>query len=56
MFYDPFLNIYDSDIIFIVREVWPEGIFGSNDVEDEEERDMLETIYSTDLGVEEAEG
>ncbi|XP_063824228.1 protein timeless homolog isoform X1 [Ostrinia nubilalis] len=35
------------------REVWPEdGIFGEIGIQPEEELNMLETIYSTDLGVE----
>ncbi|XP_047983993.1 protein timeless homolog isoform X2 [Leguminivora glycinivorella] len=35
------------------REVWPEeGIFGASDIQQEEELEMLETIYGTDLGVE----
>ncbi|XP_063619541.1 protein timeless homolog [Cydia splendana] len=35
------------------REVWPEdGIFGATDIQQEEELEMLETIYGTDLGVE----
>ncbi|KAI8424376.1 hypothetical protein MSG28_002902 [Choristoneura fumiferana] len=35
------------------REVWPEdGIFGASDIPEDEELNMLETIYSTDLGVE----
>ncbi|XP_047528915.1 protein timeless homolog [Vanessa atalanta] len=35
------------------REVWPEeGIFGVAGVTADEELDMLETIYNTDLGVE----
>ncbi|XP_038223054.1 protein timeless homolog [Zerene cesonia] len=35
------------------REVWPEeGIFGVEGIQEHEELDMLETIYSTDLGVE----
>ncbi|XP_046963189.1 protein timeless homolog [Vanessa cardui] len=35
------------------REVWPEeGIFGVTGVTEDEELDMLETIYNTDLGVE----
>ncbi|XP_068631515.1 protein timeless homolog [Battus philenor] len=33
------------------REVWPEeGIFGLNGISEDEELDMLETIYNTDLG------
>ncbi|XP_050343206.1 protein timeless homolog [Nymphalis io] len=35
------------------REVWPEeGIFGDTGITEDEELDMLETIYNTDLGVE----
>ncbi|KAG7308218.1 hypothetical protein JYU34_006890, partial [Plutella xylostella] len=35
------------------REVWPEeGIFGVSDMPQEEELNMLETIYNADLGVE----
>ncbi|KAG6441528.1 hypothetical protein O3G_MSEX001806 [Manduca sexta] len=35
------------------REVWPEeGIFGVSGIPEDEELDMLETIYNTDLGVE----
>ncbi|XP_013190355.1 protein timeless homolog isoform X2 [Amyelois transitella] len=35
------------------REVWPEeGIFGVSGIAEDEELDMLETIYNTDLGVE----
>ncbi|KAL0882454.1 hypothetical protein ABMA27_000930 [Loxostege sticticalis] len=35
------------------REVWPEeGIFGEMGIQPEEELDMLETIYNTDMGVE----
>ncbi|CAK1598882.1 unnamed protein product [Parnassius mnemosyne] len=35
------------------REVWPEeGIFGVIGIAEDEELDMLQTIYSTDLGVE----
>ncbi|CAF4815805.1 unnamed protein product [Pieris macdunnoughi] len=35
------------------REVWPEeGIFGTEGIQEHEELDMLETIYNTDLGVE----
>ncbi|XP_059046079.1 protein timeless homolog [Achroia grisella] len=35
------------------REVWPEeGIFGVNGIPEDEELEMLETVYSTDLGVE----
>ncbi|XP_031767070.2 protein timeless homolog isoform X2 [Galleria mellonella] len=35
------------------REVWPEeGIFGVNGIPEDEELEMLETIYNTDLGVE----
>ncbi|CAH0725288.1 unnamed protein product, partial [Brenthis ino] len=35
------------------REVWPEeGIFGVSGIQEDEELDMLETIYNTDLGVE----
>ncbi|XP_045765295.1 protein timeless homolog isoform X2 [Maniola jurtina] len=35
------------------REVWPEeGIFGVDGIPEDEELDMLETIYNTDLGVE----
>ncbi|CAH2105801.1 unnamed protein product [Euphydryas editha] len=34
------------------REVWPEeGIFGVEGIPEDEELDMLETIYNTDLGV-----
>ncbi|KAJ0178758.1 hypothetical protein K1T71_005533 [Dendrolimus kikuchii] len=35
------------------REVWPEeGIFGTMDIEQDEELNMLESIYNADLGVE----
>ncbi|KAJ2951910.1 hypothetical protein O0L34_g4163 [Tuta absoluta] len=35
------------------REVWPdEGIFGESGIAEDEELNMLETIYNTDLGVE----
>ncbi|KAM3967206.1 circadian regulator timeout [Aphomia sociella] len=38
------------------REVWPEeGIFGVNGIPEDEELEMLETIYNTDLGVEATE-
>ncbi|CAK1545835.1 unnamed protein product [Leptosia nina] len=36
------------------REVWPEeGIFGTEGIQEHEELDMLETIYNTDLGLQE---
>ncbi|XP_041971304.1 protein timeless homolog [Aricia agestis] len=35
------------------REVWPEeGVFGSPGIPEDEELDMLKTVYSADLGVE----
>ncbi|CAH2229665.1 jg20407 [Pararge aegeria aegeria] len=38
------------------REVWPEeGIFGVDGIPEDEELDMLGTIYNTDLGVEVSE-
>lgn len=39
--------------IYCTREVWPEeGIFGVEGIPEDEELDMLETVYNTDLGVE----
>ncbi|XP_049869881.1 protein timeless homolog [Pectinophora gossypiella] len=38
------------------REVWPEeGIFGESGIAEDEELNMLETIYNADLGVEAAQ-
>lgn len=39
--------------LYLFREVWPEeGIFGVNGIPEDEELNMLETVYSSDLGIE----